>query len=63
MEKQLQEVDIPEEEEQKVRRDFEKQEAELLRLQRRKIGADDFELLTVIGRGAFGEVGLLSLPA
>lgn len=27
-----------------------------MRLQRRKIGIDDFEQLTVIGKGAFGEV-------
>lgn len=28
-----------------------------MRVQRRKIGIDDFEQLTVIGKGAFGEVG------
>ncbi|AQK93841.1 Boron transporter 4 [Zea mays] len=27
-----------------------------MRLQRHKMGVDDFELLTIIGRGAFGEV-------
>lgn len=27
-----------------------------MRLQRHKMGADDFELLTMIGKGAFGEV-------
>ncbi|XP_042478355.1 serine/threonine-protein kinase 38-like isoform X2 [Macadamia integrifolia] len=29
-----------------------------MRLQRHKMGVDDFELLTIIGRGAFGEVRL-----
>ena len=27
-----------------------------MRIQRHKMGVDDFELLTIIGRGAFGEV-------
>lgn len=27
-----------------------------MRLRRHKMGVDDFELLTIIGRGAFGEV-------
>lgn len=31
-----------------------------MRLQRHKMGADDFELLTMIGKGAFGEVMFLS---
>lgn len=29
-----------------------------MRLKRHKICVDDFELLTIIGRGAFGEVGI-----
>lgn len=35
---------------------MERRETEYMRLQRRKVGIDDFEQLTVIGRGAFGEV-------
>ena len=31
-------------------------ETEFLRLRRSKLGADDFEALKVIGKGAFGEV-------
>jgi len=37
-------------------RNLERRETEYMRLQRRKIGIDDFEQLTVIGKGAFGEV-------
>lgn len=37
-------------------RNLERKETEYMRLQRRKVGMDDFEQLTVIGKGAFGEV-------
>lgn len=37
-------------------RNLERQETEYMRMQRRKVGIDDFEQLTVIGKGAFGEV-------
>lgn len=40
---------------------MERRETEYMRLQRRKVGIDDFEQLTVIGRGAFGEVHALIL--
>ena len=36
--------------------ELERQESEYTRLQRQKISVDDFEPLTIIGRGAFGEV-------
>lgn len=39
-----------------ILKNFEKNETEYMRIQRHKIGVDDFELLTIIGRGAFGEV-------
>lgn len=38
-------------------KDLERKETEYMRLKRHKICVDDFELLTIIGRGAFGEVG------
>jgi hypothetical protein len=37
-------------------KDLERKETEYVRLKRHKICVDDFELLTIIGRGAFGEV-------
>lgn len=37
-------------------KDLERKETEFMRLKRHKICVDDFELLTIIGRGAFGEV-------
>ncbi|RWW76487.1 hypothetical protein BHE74_00015422 [Ensete ventricosum] len=37
-------------------KDLERKETEYMRLKRHKICVDDFELLTIIGRGAFGEV-------
>ena len=48
---------MPEEEQAHILREFETKESEYMRLQRHKLGVDDFELLTIIGRGAFGEVG------
>ena len=49
-------AEVSEEEQNNLLKYFEKKEAELMRLQRRKMGADDFEPLTMIGKGAFGEV-------
>ncbi|KAH7567427.1 hypothetical protein JRO89_XS07G0071700 [Xanthoceras sorbifolium] len=46
------------EEQEEMLRNLERRETEYMRLQRRKIGMDDFEQLTVIGKGAFGEVRL-----
>ncbi len=44
------------EDEQNLLKELERKETEYMRLQRHKMGVDDFELLTIIGRGAFGEV-------
>lgn len=52
------EAQISNEEEQEMLRNLERKETELMRLQRHKVGIDDFELLTLIGKGAFGEVRL-----
>ena len=41
-------------------RNLERRETEYMRSQRHKVGIDDFEQLTIIGRGAFGEVNVLS---
>ncbi|KAK1555753.1 hypothetical protein Q3G72_030919 [Acer saccharum] len=46
------------EEQEEMLRSLERRETEYMRVQRRKIGIDDFEQLTLIGKGAFGEVRL-----
>ncbi|XP_002982863.2 serine/threonine-protein kinase tricorner [Selaginella moellendorffii] len=58
LERKLQDANVSPEEQNHLIKDWEKKETEYMRLQRRKMGVDDFELLTIIGRGAFGEVRL-----
>ncbi|MFS7957276.1 putative non-specific serine/threonine protein kinase [Helianthus anomalus] len=55
------EAKLSSEEEEQLLRNLEKKETEYMRLQRLKIGIDDFELLTLIGKGAFGENVLVKL--
>lgn len=55
------EAQVSSEEEEQMLRNLEKKETEYMRLQRHKIGIDDFELLTLIGKGAFGEVQIQTL--
>lgn len=56
LEKKLADADVSEEDQNNLFKFLEKKETEYMRLQRHKMGADDFELLTMIGKGAFGEV-------
>ncbi|GFP79431.1 serine/threonine-protein kinase cbk1 [Phtheirospermum japonicum] len=56
LEKMLANSSVPEEERMDFLKDLERKETEYMRLKRNKISVDDFELLTIIGRGAFGEV-------
>ncbi|CAN4122676.1 unnamed protein product [Withania somnifera] len=58
LQRRAQEAQVPSEEQEKMLRNLEKRETEFMRLQRHKVGIDDFEQLTVIGKGAFGEVRL-----
>nr|XP_023883510.1 serine/threonine-protein kinase tricorner-like [Quercus suber]POF22711.1 serine/threonine-protein kinase tricorner [Quercus suber] len=58
LERKLATSDVPEEEQINLIKDLERKETEFMRLKRHKICVDDFELLTIIGRGAFGEVRL-----
>ncbi|XP_030959278.1 probable serine/threonine-protein kinase ndrA [Quercus lobata] len=58
LERKLATSDVPEEEQINLIKDLERKETEFMRLKRHKICIDDFELLTIIGRGAFGEVRL-----
>ncbi|KAG2546768.1 hypothetical protein PVAP13_9KG044300 [Panicum virgatum] len=56
LEKKLADADVSEEEVNNILKQFEKKETEYMRLQRHKMNVDDFDLLTMIGKGAFGEV-------
>ncbi|KAG4135336.1 hypothetical protein ERO13_D08G209200v2 [Gossypium hirsutum] len=56
LEKKLADADVSEEDQNNLLKFLEKKETEYMRLQRHKIGVEDFELLTIIGKGAFGEV-------
>jgi len=66
LEKKLADAEVSEEEQDNLLKYLEKKETEYMRLQRHKMGADDFEPLTMIGKGAFGEVSMsfsYSIPA
>ncbi|XP_074342087.1 uncharacterized protein LOC141679498 [Apium graveolens] len=54
----LKSSDVSEENRQNLLKELERTETEFMRLKRQKICVDDFDLLAVIGRGAFGEVRL-----
>ena len=54
-------ADVSEEDQNNLLKFLEKKETEYMRLQRHKMGVDDFELLTMIGKGAFGEVRMCLL--
>ncbi|XP_020690310.1 serine/threonine-protein kinase tricorner isoform X2 [Dendrobium catenatum] len=58
LEKKLADSQVSQEEQMKIMKDLEQKETEYMRLRRHKICVDDFDLLTIIGRGAFGEVRL-----
>ncbi|XP_062160465.1 uncharacterized protein LOC133867716 [Alnus glutinosa] len=58
LERKLADADVSKEEQMNILKYLEKKETEYMRLQRHKMGVEDFELLTLIGRGAFGEVRL-----
>ncbi|KAL5982472.1 hypothetical protein ACLOJK_016544 [Asimina triloba] len=58
LERRAQEAQVSSEEQEEMMRNLERRETEYMRLQRRKVGIDDFEKLTIIGKGAFGEVSL-----
>ncbi|XP_051124411.1 uncharacterized protein LOC127246847 isoform X2 [Andrographis paniculata] len=58
LQRRAQEARVSSEEEERMLRNLEKRETEYMRMQRHKVGIDDFEQLTIIGKGAFGEVRL-----
>ncbi|KAL7133212.1 hypothetical protein ABFS83_12G125300 [Erythranthe nasuta] len=58
LERTLANSGVSEEEQMDIIKDLERKETEYMRLKRHKISVEDFELLAIIGRGAFGEVRL-----
>ncbi|CAN6824688.1 unnamed protein product [Brassica oleracea] len=56
LENKLADAQVSEEEQNNLLKDLELKETEYMRRQRHKMGTDDFEPLTMIGKGAFGEV-------
>ncbi|CAI0434496.1 unnamed protein product [Linum tenue] len=56
LERKLADADVSEEDQNNLLKFLEQKETEYMRLQRHKMGVEDFELLTMIGKGAFGEV-------
>jgi hypothetical protein len=54
---------MPEDEQRKIMSELEKRESDYMRLQRQRLSAEDFDPLTIIGRGAFGEVRYVSHTA
>lgn len=59
LERKLADADVNEEDQINLLKYLERKETEYMHIQRHKMGVDDFELLTIIGRGAFGEVIVL----
>ena len=56
LERRLADAEVSPEDQMNVLKYLEQKETEYMHLQRHKMGVDDFQLLTIIGRGAFGEV-------
>ncbi|KAJ0717041.1 putative non-specific serine/threonine protein kinase [Helianthus annuus] len=55
LEKKLADSEVPQEEQNDLLKHLEKKETECMHIQRHKMGAHDFEPLTMIGKGAFSE--------
>lgn len=58
MVQELQREGLPEDQKRQILSELEKRESDFTRLQRQRMTAEDFEALSIIGRGAFGEVGV-----
>ncbi|KAI0513652.1 hypothetical protein KFK09_009682 [Dendrobium nobile] len=56
LERNLADANMSKEEQNSILKKLERKETEYMRLQRHKMGVDDFDLLIMIGKGAFGEV-------
>ncbi|GKV13959.1 hypothetical protein SLEP1_g24912 [Rubroshorea leprosula] len=58
LEKKFASSDVPEKEQINLLKDLESKETQYIWLKRHKISVNGFDLLTIIGKGAFGEVRL-----
>ncbi|EPZ32698.1 Serine/threonine-dual specificity kinase domain-containing protein [Rozella allomycis CSF55] len=58
-EKELENMNIPDSEKQQVRQSWLKQESDNMRMLRQKIAVDSFEVIKILGKGAFGVVKLV----
>jgi hypothetical protein len=56
LEQQLASSQVPREEQINLIKDLERKETEYMRLKRHRICVDDFDLLTILGKGAYGQV-------
>ncbi|KAG2449010.1 hypothetical protein HYH02_005764 [Chlamydomonas schloesseri] len=56
---ELQREGVPEDQKRQILSELEKRESDFTRLQRQRMTAEDFEALSIIGRGAFGEVRIV----
>jgi len=62
LEEKLKQEQYSEEEKRRIIEESEQRERDYTRLQRQRLSIADFEALTIIGRGAFGEVHFLYFP-
>ena len=58
LEQKIASLDVSEKEQHELLEDLQRKETEYTRLMRNRLCVDDFDLLSIIGRGAFGEVSL-----
>jgi len=59
LEEYMEKLSLPEAEREKMRSEFKRQEAQMMRQSRKKLSVNDFVMLKVIGKGAFGQVRLV----
>ncbi|MEW5302968.1 MAG: hypothetical protein WDW36_005703 [Sanguina aurantia] len=59
LEGEIQREEMADEDRKRILLDLERRESDFTRLQRQRMTSDDFEPLTIIGRGAFGEVRIV----
>ena len=59
LEKQMVQLNLPEEKKKLLRQNLETEEVQISKEQRKKVTVSEFESLAIIGRGAFGEVRLV----